>query len=139
MDDIFYNLGEDPFTKSLVKYMNKFAENDTKKLQNLAIKVDKILKDELLKKEIKYAQADARIYDKFTSGVQGDKGTRGHPAELELRGIKNKDGRDYTEKEMYEFLEKLSIRITNEVEGVNKVVWVTATEDNRSEIYDNPV
>ncbi len=54
-------------------------------------------------------------------GVQGDERTYGYPAEITLF---NKDRFIWTKKEG--FLEKLSNRITNEVKGINRVVYTTA-------------
>ena len=87
-------------------------------LRDLAIKVDKILKEELEKSKISFDLAEARIYDALTVGVQGDQRTYGHPAEITL----------YDKGEFVwdrKFLETLSNRITNEVQGINKVVYLT--------------
>ena len=86
-------------------------------LQDLAIKVDKILKEELGKADISYDMAEARIYDVKTVGVQGDERTYLYPAEIELR----QDGKIIWRPD---FLQILSTRITNEVRGVNRVVYV---------------
>ena len=109
-------------------------EFDEKKLQNLAIQVDKILREEIEKAGMK-ASFEARIYNIRTVGVQGDKRTYGHPAEITIQEPKHPDGRAFNEDEFYDFLDRLSIRITNEVEGVNKVVYVTATRNDRRKLY----
>ena len=49
-----------------------YIEHDTKKLQNLAIKVDKILREELKKEKMKYESAEARMFNIKSAGVQGD-------------------------------------------------------------------
>ena len=87
-------------------------------LQDLAKRVDHILKEELGKEKINYDLAEARIYSAKTVGVQGDERTYGHPAEITL--FYKKDFVWNTE-----FLQRLSIRITNEIKGVNKVVYLT--------------
>ena len=87
-------------------------------LQDLAKRVDQILKEELGKEKINYDLAEARIYSAKTVGVQGDERTYGHPAEITL----------FYKKDFVwdtKFLERLSVRITNEVNGINKVVYVT--------------
>jgi len=94
---------------------------DTDKLRNIAIKVDKILKDELKKAGIKYTLAEARIYDIRAVGVQGDDRTYQYPAEIELRN----DGEVIWDTK---FTRNLSNRITNEVKEVNKVLYVFATK-----------
>ena len=92
-----------------------------KELKKLAMEVDKILKKELKKSRIKYDLASARIYDIRTVGVQGDERTYSYPAEIELM---------YDGKVVWkpEFIGKLSSRITNEVKGINKVVYVFAVK-----------
>ena len=86
-------------------------------LKDLAIKVDIILKEVLSEVNIPYDMAEARIYDIKTVGVQGDERTYLYPAEIELRH----NGEIVWEPE---FLERLSTRITNEVRGINRVVYV---------------
>ncbi|MBS3117394.1 hypothetical protein J4430_00755 [Candidatus Woesearchaeota archaeon] len=93
---------------------------NTEELMNLARKVDKILKEELTLASIEHDLAEARIYDLRTVGVQGDQRTYAYPAEITLyRG----------DKFIWdtEFLEKLSLRVTNEVDSINRVVYVIAT------------
>ncbi|HLD48850.1 MAG TPA: GMP synthase (glutamine-hydrolyzing), partial [archaeon] len=60
-----------------------------------------------------------RIYDIKSVGVQGDERTYSYPAEIELR----LDGKVVWDAE---FSKRLSSRITNEVSGVNRVVYVFA-------------
>ena len=95
---------------------------DIKYLQNLAIQVDIILKEELRNAGLEIDVAEARIYDLRTVGIQGDQRTYAYPAEINLNG-----------KETWpkDFLDKLSSRITNEVKDVNRVVYVLATEEDK--------
>ncbi len=90
---------------------------DLDELKNLAVKVDKLLKEELEKENIDYTIAEARIYNVKTVGVQGDYRTYCYPAEITLyqkeKFVWNKD-----------FLSRLSTRITNEIKDINKVVYV---------------
>lgn len=90
-----------------------------KSLQKLAIEVRKILLDELSKANVDYAYVEARIYDIKCVGVQGDDRSYGHPAEITLLKNDNPLWAGYEE-----FISRLSTRITNEVKGVNKVVYV---------------
>lgn len=96
-------------------------------LQNLAIRVNKLLLEELAKAGIQSLSAQARIYDAKTIGVQGDAKTYAHPAEITIPHPKTKDGGSYGEKDFYEFLQKLSNRITNEIQEINRVVYVLGT------------
>lgn len=90
-------------------------------LVDLAQRVDKILKEELSKAGIEHDMAEVRIYDIKTTGVQGDGRTYTYPAEIELR-----------KKEEFvwqpEFTRNLSSRITNEVRGINRVLYVVQDE-----------
>jgi len=104
-----------------------FIELNTKKLQNLAIVVDKILREEIDIAGLEYSFVEARVYNIKTVGVQGDQRTYGHPAEITLKEPKHTNGSNYSEKELYEFLEQLSTRVTNEVKDVSRVVYVTGT------------
>jgi len=87
-------------------------------LQKIAINADNILKEELSKHNIDYDLAETRVYDIETVGVQGDKRTYLHPVEIEL----NRENNIVWDTD---FLSILSNRITNEVVGVNRVVFVT--------------
>jgi len=91
--------------------------SNTEELMNLARHVDGILKEELNKSNISHDLAEARIYDVKTVGVQGDGRTYAHPAEITLF-------RKGTFVWDQEFLSALSTRITNEVQGVNRVTYV---------------
>ena len=95
-------------------------EATRKYLQSLAIQVDRIMRDELEKGHIDYDFAEARILNIRNVGVQGDDRTYDYPAEINI----SKGGRSvwYTN-----FIERLSSRITNEVRGVNRVVYVMHT------------
>ncbi len=93
--------------------------NKTDELMRLAQEVDKILKEELKKNNIKYDFAEARIYNAKSVGVQGDERTYSYPAEICLY-----DGGKFVWKT--KFLRNLSSRITNEIRGINRVTYVTA-------------
>ena len=58
------------------------VELDTKKLQKLAIQVDRILREEIKNCQMKPSFFEARIFDSFVVGVQGDERTYEHPAEI---------------------------------------------------------
>ena len=88
-------------------------------LKYLAREVDRILKEELRRAKINYDMAEARIYDARSVGVQGDERTYEYPAEIELRH----DGKVIWDTD---FTERLSNRVTNEVKGVNRIVYVWA-------------
>ena len=97
-------------------------------LQNLAIKVNKLLLEELAKAEIQSLCAEARIYDARTIGVQGDAKTYARPAEITIISPMQKEGRVCEGDEFYSFLQKLSNKITNEISEVNRVVYVLGTK-----------
>ena len=109
-----------------------FIETDKKKLQNLAIKVDKIMREEIIGSKMKYNFIEARVYNIKTLGVQGDVGTYRHPAEITILKPMHPNGKDYNYDEFNSFLRKLSTRVTNEIEAINKVLYVTATRDDKS-------
>jgi len=90
-------------------------------LKRLAGEADRILKEELSKSGISYDMAEARTYDVRSVGVQGDGRTYDYPAEIELRH----DGRVVWDTD---FIERLSNRITNEIKGINRVVYVFAAK-----------
>jgi GMP synthase PP-ATPase subunit len=98
-------------------------EHDKVRLQKLAIEVDKILRRELKSSAIECDFCEARIYNVKTVGVQGDNRTYCHPAEITIINPKS-DNFD-------EFLDGLSTKITNEVSGVNRVVYVTGDRKER--------
>lgn len=112
-----------------------YIELDDKKLQNLAIRVDKILKEEMQKAGVECGFFEARIYNIRTVGVQGDNRTYSHPAEITMREPRYSDGRTLNENDFYDFLNTLSTRITNEIKEVNRVLYVTATRDDRDRLY----
>ncbi|MBI2631741.1 hypothetical protein HYW75_01950 [Candidatus Pacearchaeota archaeon] len=99
--------------------MNERENHKKEELQKLAQEAYKILKEELERGDVDVTLAEARAIDARTVGVQGDERTYGYPIEITLY----KDdkfiwsGRD-------ELIERLSTRITNEVRGVNRVVYV---------------
>lgn len=111
-----------------------WIELDEKKLQNLAIKVDRILREEIKNSKMKCEFLEARVYNIKTVGVQGDKRTYAHPAEITLTKPEHSNGTKYNREELNIFLEKLSNRITNEIRGVNRVLYVTADRDDRIEL-----
>lgn len=88
------------------------------KLKNLAEQVEEILKDELKKRRIRYDVAEAEIYNIKNVGVQGDNRSYEYPAQITIR---YKSGRFNWNNE---FLTRLSTRITNQVVGVNRVVYL---------------
>ncbi len=90
--------------------------NNDKELVDLAQKVDKILKEELTKAGIEHDLARVSIYDIKTVGVQGDYRTYSYPAEIELI----RKGEFVWQPE---FIRNLSSRITNEVRGINRVLY----------------
>ena len=92
-------------------------EKEKQTLTNLAQKVDRILKEELLKAKIECLDSEVRIYDIKTVGVQGDSQTYCYPAEIELKQRQNFIWNP-------DFLERLSSRITNEVRDINRVLYV---------------
>lgn len=113
--------------------MEKNKQSERKrKLQGLAKKIDAIIHEELKKENAKCSFAEAKGYNIRRVGVQGDQRTYGHPAEIKLKEIKHKDNKLYNEKEFYNFLEKLSNTITNEIKDINGVVYLLKekTENN---------
>ncbi|MEK6945714.1 MAG: hypothetical protein AABW63_02885 [Nanoarchaeota archaeon] len=110
-----------------------------KELQNLAIKTNNILQEELLSHKLTYKLATAYIYDQKTVGVQGDERTYGYPAEITFNQLRKSDGTLFyakrNKKEFYEFLDRLSTRITNEVTGINRIVWPLAYRGSDGTIW----
>lgn len=88
------------------------------KLNNLAEQVESIVKDELNKRRIIYDVAEAEVYNIKSVGVQGDNRTYNYPVQINIR---YKSGRFNWNKE---FLTILSTRITNEIMGINRVVYL---------------
>ena len=93
-------------------------------LINIAVEADQILNEELGKKKIKAETAEIRIYDVRTVGVQGDKRTYSYPAEINLRELKYHNGKLVREQAFSTLLSKISTRLTNEVSGIGRVVYV---------------
>ena len=92
---------------------------NTQELMGLAVQVDKILKQQLSKYGLEHTLAEVRIYDIKTVGVQGDARTYLYPAQIELR---DREGIIWNEN----FMAELSTRITNEVNKINRVLYVFA-------------
>ena len=88
------------------------------KLNNLAEQVEEIIKDELKKRRIRYDVAEAEVYNIKNVGVQGDNRSYDYPVQVNIR---YKSGRfNWNNK----FLTRLSTRITNQVVGINRVVYL---------------
>ncbi len=104
-------------------------EKTKRKLQGLAKQADEIFKEELAKSKVKYSKAEIYILNAKTVGVQGDKRVDEYVAELTLKDMKYEDGRSYTDEEIWEFLGKVSNRITNEVKGITRVIYTLAVRD----------
>lgn len=115
--------------ENIIKQIGGYVGHDTKKLQNLAIKVDAILKQELKKENMKYEFAEARMFNIRSVGVQGDASSYKYPAEITIKHPRHQDGTKYSEKEYYSFIGRLSSRVTNEINEINRVVWVIGTEE----------
>lgn len=111
------------------------VEHDIKKLQGLAIKVDKISREELKKEGMLCKFAEARMYNIKTTGVQGDDASYRYTTEINIKKLKHSDGTKYKEKEFYEFLSRLSSRVTNEIGEINRVVYVTITKQDRKPFF----
>lgn len=103
-------------------------EHDIKKLQGLAIQVDKILREEIKCVNLQYKFIEARIYNIKTVGVQGDGRSYYYPAEITIKEPKHLDGKPYNDEELHSFLATLSTRITNEIKEINRVLYVTGTK-----------
>ena len=86
------------------------------KLTKLAKNVEEILLRELRENNIKYDSTNVEIYNIKSVGVQGDKRTYSYPVEIEIRA----NGKIIFD---YDFLEKLSTRITNQVKDINRVLY----------------
>jgi len=91
------------------------------KLQQLKKRVEKILKEELKSANIIYDLAEVSIYNCKSVGIKGDKRVYEYPAEIELRLGKNIVWD-------VEFAFRLSNRITNEVKGINRVLYFLASD-----------
>ena len=102
--------------------MENLDEATLKLLTGLAQQVDKILKEELKKENIDYDLVEARIYNLKSVGVQGDQRTYSYPAEITLY----KKG-DFIWKP--DFLSRLSTRIPNEVQSINRVIYTIGIKE----------
>ena len=92
-------------------------------LIDLAQKADQILKEVLDKAGIEYDTAKVNIYNCRTVGVQGDARADEYATEIRL----------YPERRFVwdvNILSNLSTRITNEVVGINRVVYIIASKEN---------
>lgn len=99
-----------------LRWNNHMADDE---LVRLAGKADAILKEELEKESLPYESAEVRIYDIKTVGVQGDARTYWYPAEITLYS-----GEGFVWSP--EFIGRVSTRMTNETEGINRVVYTIA-------------
>ena len=113
MNDIELNDGE-----------RKLSDEERKYLQGLAVQVDTLFREELEVRGIRYDDSEVRICNIRSVGVQGDKRTYGHPAEITLF-------KDSNFVYNTDFLAELSTRITNEIDGINRVVIVLARKDEK--------
>ena len=115
-----------PDSVEMFYQQNKVLEIEERRvLQRFAIKVDKILKEEVMSANMKCSNLEARVYNTRTVGVQGDERTYFWPAEITLDQPQHRNDRDFTGDELYSLLEKLGNRVTNEVNGINRVLYVT--------------
>lgn len=117
---------KDKLSELVDKFVSSRSTKKTpmKVLRYLAIKADEIMQEELKRINANYTQAEVKIIDIRTIGVQGDERTYCYPAEITLYNSKRFvwDGQE-------ELLERLSNRITNEVRGINRVLYVIAKKD----------
>jgi GMP synthase (glutamine-hydrolysing) len=90
-------------------------------LTGLAKEVDKILIAELSRTNIQSDSIDVRIYDVKTIGVQGDQKTYAYVAEITLFN----EGKAIWDSE---FMANLSNRITNNLKGINRVVYLIGSK-----------
>ena len=85
-------------------------------------KADAIVTQEIVKSKFDSQQYFAALPDIRSVGVQGDARTYGHP--IIVRAITTKDFMTaHWAKLPHKLLEKISTRITNEVRGINRVVY----------------
>ena len=96
--------------------MDDSKELTIEELAGLAQRVDHILKEELEKFKIDYDVAETRVFNARNVGILGDQRSYAYPAEVTIR----ESGKDFYNTE---FLSRLSTRITNEVLGINRVVY----------------
>lgn len=94
----------------------------TEEKLNLLKQADAIVRDEIEKSGVEAAQYFAVLPSIKSVGVQGDARTYGHP--IIVRAITTKDFMTaHWAKLPHMLLEKISVRITNEVRGINRVVY----------------
>ena len=96
-------------------------------LKELADRADKILKEELKKDGIGYDIAGIRIYNAKSVGVQGDDRTYAYPAEIKLINDRKFIWKD--DNEFYDFIARLSTRITNEIREINRVTYLIGKKE----------
>ena len=85
--------------------------------QSLERRVRDILHSELRAHAVEYTTASATVYDNVrTVGVQGDERTYDNPVEI---SIETPNGRYWNP----DVLARISVRITNELKGINRVVY----------------
>lgn len=87
----------------------------------IAQRMELILKEELRKASIPYDMAEARAYDVKSVGVQGDKRTYLYTGEITLKD----NGKVIWDPDL---LQRISTRITNEVAGINRVMYNIVTK-----------
>src|SRR3989344_21524 len=94
----------------------------TEEKLNLVRQADKIICDELELAKVNTQQYLAVLLPVRSVGVQGDARTYGHP--IVIRAVTTEDLMTaHWAKLPYPLLEKISTRITNEVQGINRVVY----------------
>ncbi len=94
----------------------------TEEKLNLVRKADKIVCDEIERAKANTQQYLAVLLPIRSVGVQGDARTYGHP--IVLRAVTTTDLMTARWAELpYSLLQKISTRITNEVKGINRVVY----------------
>ena len=84
-------------------------------LSDLAQRVERVMKSELDNEEREYDRVEAIIFNQRNVGVQGDGRSYVFPAEIAIYS----DGKLVYDPKL---LAKISTRITNEIEDVNRVV-----------------
>lgn len=89
---------------------------DSEELTSLAIGAYKILREQLERERIEYDSLGVEVLDVKTVGVQGDQRSYNYVAQIEII----RDGNPLWDPD---FLEKLSTSITNNIKGINRVVY----------------
>ena len=110
--------------------MEKLDKKDPIGLVELERQVNAIFDEEFRKLGLQNAFARTRALDERTVGVQGDNRTYDRLVEVEIRC----EGKPYWDEKL---AERLSNRITNEVAGVNRVVYTTAIIDDKERPQPN--